>query len=98
MDTDVNHQRRTESVVKKDSIDRRGSSGNTNANTEIQTLQTKHKELCLELNMDSETTNLAWQTYVQAIEEHTLEVSKKNGLHYHSVNLKFNFQVHLGTK
>lgn len=83
MDTDVNHyqpnRRSSELLLKKETMDRRGSSGGGGgagaANSETQALQTKHKELCLELNMDSETTNLAWQTYAQAMNENTLEVN-----------------------
>lgn len=34
-----------------------------------------HTELCLELNMDSETQESSWRTYEQISDLHTLEVS-----------------------
>lgn len=42
---------------------------------ELKELEKHHKELCLELNMDTEAVQASWASYVRVSNEHTLEVS-----------------------
>lgn len=42
---------------------------------DLQQFEKHHKELCLELNMDTEAVQTSWASYVRVSNEHTLEVS-----------------------
>lgn len=35
------------------------------AESNLQTIKTKHEQICLQLNMDSETSRISWENYEQ---------------------------------
>ncbi len=63
------------------------------AESTIQTIKSKHEQICLALNMDSETSRLSWENYEQqAGTENLLEVSTELNL------FNFFFEKHIGLR
>lgn len=51
----------------------------------LQTIKSKHEMICLELNMDSETSRVSWENYEQqAGADNLLEVSTRNSFKCHN--------------
>ena len=46
----------------------------TEPNESMAAIESKHRELCSDLNMDSETIESSWRSYKKTSEENTLEV------------------------